>query len=73
MELRSFSIRRSLDVEAQVSRRAAFVAGNFLLSAQHRLYRQGPGARDDEDAHESDGCVRYAIGIRPGSPDLVSE
>src|SRR5260370_41526691 len=68
MGLQSFSIPRGRDVEIQVSKRAAFVAGNFLLNAPHRLYRQGPGDRDDEDARESDGFVRYVTGTRPSSP-----
>ena len=73
MALQSFSIRRSLDVEIQVSRRGAFVAENFLLTVPHRLYRQGPGDQDDEDARESDGCVRYVTGTQSGWPVLPSE
>ncbi len=54
-----------MGVEIQVSGHAACVAGNFSLSAPHKLYPRVLGARDGEDALEFDGCVRYTTGIRP--------
>jgi len=62
-----------MDVEIQVSRHATCVAGNFSPSAPHKLYPRVLGARDDEDALEFDGCVRYTTGIRPSSPDPLSK
>src|SRR5713226_1509279 len=64
MPLQNFSIRRCVDAEIQFSRHAIFVAENLLPSLMHRLYRRVPGDRDDEDAHESGGCVRYATGTQ---------
>src|SRR6266480_3572095 len=62
-----------MGVEIQVSRHAACVAGNFSLSAPHKLYPRVLGARDDEDALEFDGCVHYTTGIRPSLPDPLSK
>src|SRR5438132_6349332 len=73
MVLQNFSIRRYLDGENPISTHATFVAGNPLPSATHKLYRPAPDDRDGEDAHEPDACVRYAIGIRSGSPCPLCE
>src|SRR5206468_3201597 len=73
MALQKFSIHRCPDVEIQFSRRATFVAENPLPNATHRFCRRALDGRDAEDAHESDECVRYINGIRPGSSYLLSE
>jgi len=73
MTLQGFSSRRCLDVETQVSRHATSVVENLLPRELHRLYRRALGDQGDEDAHEPDGCVRYANDIRPSSPDFPSE
>src|SRR4029453_5796966 len=71
--LQSFSIRQCEDDEIQASMRATFVVEDPLRGAAHRLYRQAPGDRDDEDAHESDGSARCIVGIRRDWPDRSIE
>src|SRR6266545_1325444 len=64
MALQRFSISQCEDGEIQASKRATFVAETPLRDAVRRHYRQAPGDRDDEDARESDGSARCAVGIR---------